>query len=162
MLYFRSFFWGILGALGALVGEAILTLVLFSENQPPSFELNLKNSFFIFIASSVIVEELVKALLVSKIFDRIPDKPAIIPQSILLGAGFSCVEISFHATNFFLTGETIAFFPLLQLFLVHATTALLAGLFLLKIGKKFSFSLLSIIALNSLLHFVYNYFTLTN
>jgi len=145
-------FLGIIAALGALVLEIIFSI--FISGPLPQ---NIVPSFFMVIAS-VVIEEAMKLIFIYKKFFQEKLMENIVLNSIFFGFGFSAVEVFFYLSKSSLSDINVsAVLPMAGIMLVQTLTSAIAG-FILSQKRSGSYAILvSILFLNIIIHFSYNW-----
>ena len=149
----KSFVFGLLGALGALVLELIISNLYFIVSGQ---EINLayfeKMTFFLFAV--VLIEEIFKYLMLSKLNHQ---KPAGFATILFFGLGFSIIEIFSALLSNSLGQDMPYLFPfLVGIFLLHTATSGVIGNFIFSGKNTTPLSIAKIILIASGLHLAYN------
>lgn len=158
MRQIESILWGMFAAIGALFFEAIV-FVLVSIFFIPGKELSLDFSSplnYILIAS-IITEEAFKYLIIAKKIESFSYGRSLIVNSLLVGLGFSLIELLLIYGKFF-ANLNLSFGPgeIIGLVLLHVLTSGIIGYFVAFQGAKKYRTLIQTIVLVSLIHFSYN------
>jgi hypothetical protein len=152
MKYAKPFFYGILAALGALVLEEIFSILTFGEYDTGSriFTISI---LMLFLAAAT--EEILKYAFIRKTYSEIEDKTKIISCSIMLGLGFSSVELlsNLLKNNSLDNLGNIYFWGVLFL---HLITSGFIGFMLLKSERKGIGLAVIILATAIVVHLSYN------
>ena len=152
----KIFFWGILGALGALIIESLIAII-FDSLQSGVF---LKTSWL--MPTGVLIEEMFSLALVGKFFLITRHKASFFSTALFFGLGFSLMEITFNILSSSSFSGNI-FFSYLGLLLIHTATAGLFGYYFSKNNSghfKFSGVLFFLSALLS--HLAFNFSVLSD
>ncbi|MFA5777048.1 MAG: PrsW family glutamic-type intramembrane protease [Parcubacteria group bacterium] len=151
----KSFFLGILGALGALVLE-IITLSsptsMLTDTETISREIT---SFGYFFFLAIIIEEFLKYLLVYKAIAKTNAGKNIVLNSLFFGFGFSMLEmflIYWSCQN----GSPLDLIGLSGIVIIHISTATLMGYFISKNTVNFISGLFFGFIPAFLIHSAYN------
>ncbi len=154
-VYIQLFFWGIITAGMALVGQLILIIIIYNN-----IDLNkLAIASLLFLAFFVLIEELLKYFIIIKkilLFDNRKNK--IIINSWIAGMGFSTVEMFIIYQKKIINDITLNGFDLVGIILLHILTFGFLG-YRLAIKKSISIDIFAI-AFVFTLHFIYNFSTL--
>lgn len=120
----ESFFFGIIAALGALIAELFVFIIISFFN--PSVAISFSGLFIVpyFIVAAACIEEILKYLFISKRIETLENKSSFFVNSLLIGLGFFGVELAFLAANGSKMPE-IRF--LAEIAIVHVGTAGLIG-----------------------------------
>ena len=146
MFLLNSLFLGALTALGALVAESALTIIIPSLTESLTL-----------IVLFVFTEEFFKFLVLQKIATLKHFSSSIFFKSFLMGIGFSLMEITLNIFNSYPLEKTF-FWSCLGLFLIHTFTFTLMGYFLTSPKKK-SFLMIGLFfSLAFLSHLIFNLF----
>jgi hypothetical protein len=152
MDYIKYFSYGILAAFGALVLQFILIILFFSnvsaygEIMPISIPIILAAAF---------IEEALKYAFIRKIYYGIEDKAKIMFCSLMVGLGFSSVELlSNLAKN--KSADDLGNVYLWGVLFLHLATSGFIGLMFLKLGKKDSGFATIVLAAAIVIHISYN------
>lgn len=160
----ESLFLGIIAAGGALVAEVFL-ITLFSipgiikPNQTQAIFSEIGTMSTILVVF-VIIEEVFKYLMISSRVHRFSSNKNIIPNSLLVGAGFSILEI-FLIYNNFSTYANPSSIDILQVFLVHTLTAGIMGGIIYKNENKSTAAIKSLL-LTSIIHLFTSFMIITS
>lgn len=146
MKQIRSFFLGVFGALAAL----FLELLIFTFFTPLSFSLESEKINTLFF-SSIIIEELVKYLTITRIVSKFSGMKNIALNSIFLGFGFSAIEgllifWKYQGSSF------LSISSIIGIVLIHISTSAIMGYLA---GSKMSKSLVGLFGA-LILHSTYN------
>jgi len=132
MNYLKPFFYGILAALGALVLETIFSILTFDDGDTNEkiFAISI---LMLFLAAAT--EEILKYVFIRKAYSEMEDKTKIIACALILGLGFSSVELfsNLFKNNSLNNLTNIYFWGVL---LLHLTTSGFIGFMFLKSDKK--------------------------
>jgi hypothetical protein len=125
MKQFESFFWGIIAALGAMVGQ-IFFFVLFSTFLDPAGKMSYGDFFSIpvFILVTAFIEEFFKYLMLTRRILGISSARNFLSNTFLMGIGFLAVEF-FLISN---SGGAFQLLPTAGIVVLHLATTLLLGL----------------------------------
>lgn len=141
---------GVMASAGALVLETLFSIL------GAQFSANFSNSLLDIFAFALI-EEFLKLSIIYKKFIRQKIAGNIFGSAMLLGTGFSAVEIFFYAKSLQpLVFENSLIFLLLGIFFVHILTSFLAAYFLSRKFRAKNFLLIWALVINVLIHFCYN------
>lgn len=146
--FIKSFFLGIIAALGALILELVFYLI-FPEQQTQQ-DYYSKITVFLFLV--VAVEEALKILMVYKNSEELKKENDVFASSFFVGAGFALAELllkDLGSKDLFSVGN-------MNIVLVHIFTAGLAGYFLSKERTPKRSYLIKIWLLVFLVHLSYN------
>lgn len=155
MRQFESLFWGAVAALGALVFEMLTYILLNLKPQNASDDISAFLALPQILIFAVIIEESFKYLIIAKRIEYLSQEKTYIINSLLVGVGFFAVELAMmHSQGIDLSANLIS---LLEILIVHATTAGIIG-YRIAIGNPGKISnYLSTIALVSIVHGGYNF-----
>jgi hypothetical protein len=151
MKKFEYFLVGAFTAFGALFLELTLD-ALFFESRIINLEIFLLVAF-------VVIEELAKLIAIWKKVDLLTSWRSVLQGCFWIGLGFGILELGILSLNknAILLGNI---FPLGAVLLVHITTTILTGAFLLKFKESEHLSVLAITPA-ILLHLAFNYWIFT-
>ena len=145
----KSFFLGILAAIGALFFELSFSLFFPEEKQAYFF-----THFSVFLVLSALTEEIVKYAVIYKTFSAVEKKGAIIFGGFLVGLGFSATELFLNYYSGF-DLLNIPYYFIAGLLLVHIFTSVFAANVVSKKQNPY-FMATRVLIFNSLIHILYN------
>lgn len=152
MKYIKPFFYGILAAFGALVLETIFGILTFN-NGDTNQKIFAISILMIFLAA--VTEETLKYIFIRKTYSEIEDKTKIISFSVILGLGFSSVELlSNLLKNNSLDNLGNAYFW--GVLLLHLATSAFFGLMFLKLKRNGAGFTAIVLSLAIIIHLSYN------
>jgi len=146
----KSIIFGILAALGALVLEFVLSDAYFIfSGKEIEMSYSTQITFFLFLV--VLIEEIAKYILISKLYVQQKPYEQKISTALLIGLGFALVESTFtylhqDFSHLYLGITSSAF--------LHILTAGIIGYLI--ISRNFQLSALKIVGTSSILHTTYN------
>jgi len=150
--YFQSFFWGIISAGFALVGQVLL-IIFTGDNF--TFD-NLTTASLLSLAFFILIEELSKYLiLIKKIIPASISLRNILLNSWFAGMGFSVVELFIIYQKKLLDNVALGEFDLAKIGLLHIFIFGFLG-YSLATAKSLS-SIFKVIIFVFAVHFVYNF-----
>ncbi len=153
MRQFESFFWGIIAALGAMVGQ-IFFFVLFSTFLDSAGKMSYGDFFSIpvFILITAFIEEFFKYLMLTRRILGISSSKNFLSNTFLMGIGFLAVELFLISAS----GSALQLLPTVGIIVLHLATTLLLGLLIQTSGaNKISLAFLPLL-LASIFHAGYN------
>jgi hypothetical protein len=150
------FLIGMLSALGALVFEFILSILVPSANSP-----DLVCGFSGLMLGAIFIEESFKWALIWKISQITLEKKEIFLKSIAIGIGFSFAEILLNMLGHS-QPEYSTLYSYLGLFLIHTVTASLLGYYFSSNKDRLFWKNSAIFSLAAILHFFFNVTVLCN
>lgn len=119
-----------MAAAGALALEFLASILFPSIEQQPAVKFGPTLILF------VIIEETVKYSLLKKGAEKTKPKRKIFPAAFFFGSGFALIEIALNIAAYpYLSSALLLIYT--SLFLVHASTALILGYFLVSRGTSF-------------------------
>lgn len=148
MKFIKPFFWGIIGALGALVLE--IFFLGFFPDQEKIFE-----AITLVLIASILIEEIFKFLMIYQLFRETEKVRDIFSGSLLVGLGFSAVEIFLlslkqeFSGNYFYAGSA-------GIIIVHLATSAILGFLIARNNLKKAVAGIGFIFLAAILHLTYN------
>lgn len=145
----KSFFLGIIAALGALFLEFSFSLFFPVGAQALFF-----SQFSIFLIISAACEEVIKYAMIYKIFSAVEERITIITGSFLIGLGFSATEIFLNYYSK-INLANIPFYFILGMIFIHIFTSVFAGIVVSKKQNPY-FTAVRVLILNSAIHIAYN------
>lgn len=148
MVYLKYFFFGILAALSSLIIELLI------DSFSLFVQINGNSSLLSFFLISATIEEFFKLLFIIRIWLETSSKPKVLTYSLMVGLGFSAIEIFFNSWR--LMGQTLPFHLYFGLIFIHVLTAGIIGFFLSR-QPKISWTVSVLTFLNILLHVGYNW-----
>jgi|WetSurMetagenome_2_1015567.scaffolds.fasta_scaffold219224_2 hypothetical protein len=152
MNYIKPFFYGILAAFSALVLETIFSILTFNDGDTNEriFAISI---LMIFLAA--VTEETLKYIFIRKTYLEMEDQAKIISLSLILGLGFSSVELlsNLLKNNSLDNLGNIYFWGVLFL---HLVTSSFFGLMFLKSEKKGTAFAATILVSAIIIHLSYN------
>ena len=150
----ESFFYGIIAALGALIAELFVFIVI-SIHSGSTNAVSFSQLFTLpyFIITAACIEELLKYLVISKRIDILPDRKSFFINSLFIGLGFFGVEFAFLSANG--TGLPAIQF-LAEIAIVHIGTSGLIGYFASAENPKKLSVFLPAILMATIFHGSYN------
>ena len=155
MKQIELFFWGIVAAVGALFAEIIFSFISTIFENPQNFlSFQFATSSVLIVIVFVLIEEIFKYLIITKKVEPFSLEYSFFFNALLVGFGFALMEI---ALTIFQNKELLNDpFSLLQLGIVHMTTAGIMG-YIAAIRKPHKFTtFFSSIFWASLVHLSYN------
>jgi hypothetical protein len=149
MSIIKPLFLGILAAFFALVVE--LSFSLFSQKEIQAY---IFTSISLFLVLSVLAEEVLKYSIILKSFSNLQKRSYVITSGLILGLGFSAVEISLNLSGHF-KFNSANWLYLAGIIFVHLVTC---GFSAYLISKKQNVYFITARALiiNSIIHLSYN------
>ena len=153
MKQLEPFFWGIIAALGAMVGQ-IFFFVLFSTFLDPTGKMSYGDFFSmpVFILITAFIEEFFKYLLLSRRILEFSREKAFLLNTVLLGLGFFAVELMLILIN----SPVLKLPTILGIATLHLSTTIFMGYFVAtRSSKGFNFAP-SALLLATILHASYN------
>ncbi len=167
MRQIESFFLGIIAALGALILELVV-LVIISISADYGIELTPENLFSLdvipktlsvfhyLLLASVIIEESLKYVMIAKRVEVFSLDRKIILNSFLVGLGFALVEIMLIYGK--ISSGTAEFFyqNIAEIILIHISTAGIIGYFVATRNPRKIITFIKPVAIAVFFHLLYN------
>lgn len=168
MRQIESFFLGIIAALGALVLELIV-LVIISISADYGMELTPENLFSLdiipktlsifnyLLLSSVVIEESLKYIMIAKKVEKFSLDRGIVLNSFLVGLGFALVEVMLIYEK--ISSGTVEFFyqNITEIILIHILTAGIIGYFVATRNPRKIKTFIKPITIAVFFHLLYNF-----
>lgn len=164
MKQIESLFLGIIAALGALVLELVVLLAIsITTGSEIYLSFDVLDTvprtlliFYGFLLASVIIEESLKYLMITKKVEKFSIDRQIVLNALLVGIGFALVEIVLIYER--ISASTDAFFyrNILEVVLIHILTAGVMGYFVAVLNPNRIGTLIKAVSLASLVHLLYN------
>ena len=158
MKQIESILWGMFAAIGALFFEAVLfALVSIFFIPGKELSLNFSSPLNYILIASIVTEETFKYLIIAKKIESFSYERSLIINSLLVGLGFSLIELLLIYGKFF-TNLSLPFEPgkIIGLVLLHILISGIIGYFVAFQNAKKYKTFIKTIILVSLIHFSYN------
>lgn len=154
MYYIKAFIFGLLGALGALFLELVLSNLYFIfSNQEINLVYFEKITFFLILV--ILIEEVFKYLMLSKLYS--PQKQNFFATIFFFGLGFSLIEIFLALLNTPISEKMSQFIlSMIGISLLHITTSGIIGSLIFSRKNIAFLPIVMIILAASGLHLIYN------
>jgi len=145
MIILKSIFYGIFSAIGATIFQTVVVIILGVK----TIDTNHLTSILIYFA---LLEELFKFIFIYKLGTETQNFKEIISGSLLIGLGFSLVELTFKTLE---NSENLLYLDYLGIILIHVLTAGIIGIF---IAQKWNTYIKIILGIGTafILHIIYN------
>ena len=145
----KAFFYGIIAASGATVFQQLILITLNIETVSTT-------SLTPLLVFGALSEELFKFIVIYKIYSETESRKSFLLNSLLIGFGFSLIELIFKIWDKLPTVQ-VFYADYLGIIIIHIITAGVIGYFLTLKNSKFLLSIIGI-TLAFLLHLAYNAF----
>ena len=156
MKQLESFFWGAIAALGALVVQFVILMIISTVQNP--YGQQLTSLTYLATAWGIIgaafVEELFKYIVIHKRIEYLSLEKTFVVNSLFVGFGFFAVELAllhFKGVNIFENAALLA-----QIGILHASTAGIIGYRIAVRNPKKTYTFISTILIVTAVHSAYN------
>jgi hypothetical protein len=155
MRQLESLFWGAIAAMGALVFEMFVYILLNLKPESTTTDVSAFLALPQILILAVIIEESFKYLIIAKRIEYLSQEKTYIINSLLVGTGFFTVELAMMYYQGINLNANLT--SLLEILIIHATTAGIIG-YRIAVGnpKKLRTFLTTILTV-TLIHGGYNF-----
>lgn len=158
MRQIESILWGMFAAIGALFFEAVVfTLISIFFIPEKEWVLDFSSPLNYVLIASILTEEVFKYLIIAKKIELFSYGRTLIINSLLVGLGFSSIELWLIYEKFFANlNLSFGLEEIAGLVLLHILISGIIGYFVALQGANKFWTFIKVIILVSAIHFAYN------